>query len=143
MVRPRSDSDKKVGAKIIMKQNKNKRSNITDKKSTLGHRPTGAAGLKTQTKHGIIAVISFVLAIFLLMSMSIFNVAGVAGKDVYGFLDILFGYGYILLPILFVLLGISFIKSEVPDIGWRRTISAIMFLLSSLGIIDIASGAGN
>ncbi|MDR3519406.1 MAG: DNA translocase FtsK 4TM domain-containing protein [Candidatus Pacebacteria bacterium] len=105
-----------------------------DKKST---------GLKTQTKHGIIAVISFVLAIFLLMSMSIFNVAGVAGKNVYEFLDILFGYGYILLPILFILLGISFIKSEVPDIGWRRVISAVMFLLSSLGIIDIASGAGN
>jgi S-DNA-T family DNA segregation ATPase FtsK/SpoIIIE len=67
----------------------------------------------------------------------------VAGKNVYGFLDILFGYGYILLPILFILLGISFIKSEVPDIGWRRVISAIMFLLSSLGIIDITSGAGN
>jgi S-DNA-T family DNA segregation ATPase FtsK/SpoIIIE len=100
-------------------------------------------GLKTQTKHGIIAVISFVLAIFLLMSMSIFNIAGVAGKSVYGFLYILFGYGYILLPTLFVLLGISFIKSEVPDIGWRRVISATMFLLSSLGIIDIASGAGN
>ena len=119
-----------------MAKNENgKKKNVkNDKKSS---------GLKTQTKHGIIAVISFVLAIFLLMSMSIFNVAGVAGKNVYEFLYILFGYGYVLLPILFILLGISFIKSEVPDIGWRRVISATMFLLSSLGIIDIASGAGN
>ncbi len=74
--------------------------------------------------------------------MSAFNVAGVAGKNVYEFLYLLFGYGYILLPILFVLLGISFIKSEVPDIGWVRTVSGILFLLSSLGIIDIASGKG-
>jgi S-DNA-T family DNA segregation ATPase FtsK/SpoIIIE len=111
---------------------KNKKSNSTEKSS----------GLKTQTKHGIIAVIFFVLALFLLMSMSVFNVAGVAGKNVYEFLDLLFGYGYVLLPILFVLLGISFIKSEVPDIGWVRTLSGILFLLSSLGIIDIASGKG-
>ena len=124
------------------KENGKKKIVKNEKKSTLGRRPTGETGLKTQTKHGIIAVVSFVLAIFLLMSMSIFNVAGIAGKDIYGFLYILFGYGYVLLPILFILLGISFIKSEVPDIGWRRTISALMFLLSSLGIIDIASGSG-
>ncbi len=112
---------------------KNKKNNSNDKKSS---------GLKTQTKHGIVAVIFFVLALFLLMSMSVFNVAGVAGKNVYQFLDLLFGYGYVLLPILFILLGISFIKSEVPDIGWVRTLSGILFLLSSLGIIDIASGKG-
>ena len=100
-------------------------------------------GLKTQTKHGIIAVVFFVLALFLLMSMSMFDIAGVAGKTIYEFLNYLLGYGYILLPALFVLLGVSFIKSEVPDIGWTRTVSAIMFLLSSLSIIDIASGTGN
>ena len=116
------------------KENGKKKIVKNEKKST---------GLKTQTKHGIVAVISFVLAIFLLMSMKIFNIAGVAGESVYNFLYILFGYGYVLLPTLFILLGISFIKSEVPDIGWRRTTSALMFLLSSLGIIDIASGAGN
>ncbi|MEI6222586.1 MAG: DNA translocase FtsK 4TM domain-containing protein [bacterium] len=100
-------------------------------------------GLKTQTKHGIIAVVFFVLAVFLLMSMSAFNMAGVAGQNIYWFLDYILGYGYILLPALLILLGISFIKSEVPDIGWTRTMSAILFLLSSLAMVDIASGAGN
>jgi S-DNA-T family DNA segregation ATPase FtsK/SpoIIIE len=96
-----------------------------------------SSGLKTHTKHGIIAVIFFVLALFFLMSA--FSLAGVAGKFVYEKFYYLLGIGYILLPILFILLGTSFIKSEAPDIGWMRTVSGVMFLLSSLGMIDIAS----
>ena len=113
-----------------MKQNKN-----NEKKTS--------SGLKTQTKHGIIAIVYFVLALFFLMSMPWLNLAGMAGKNVYEFLDLLFGYGYVLLPVLFVLLGISFAKSEVPNIGWTRIGSGILFLLSGLGMIDIAGGAGN
>ncbi len=94
--------------------------------------------LKTQTKHGIVAVIFFVFALFFLMSA--FDVTGVAGKFLYEKLFYLLGIGYILLPALFVLLGSSFLKSETPNIGWRSAISAIMFLLSGLGMIDIASG---
>ncbi|MFA5777927.1 MAG: DNA translocase FtsK [Candidatus Paceibacterota bacterium] len=96
------------------------------------------SGLKTETKHGIIAVAFFVFAIFFLMSY--FDLAGKAGTFVYEKLYLLLGIGYGLLPALFILLGTSFIKSEVPDIGWTRTVSGIMFLLSGLGIIDIASG---
>ena len=95
-------------------------------------------GLKSQTKHGIIAVIFFVLALFFLMSA--FNLAGVAGKFFYEKLYYLLGIGYILLPTLFILLGSSFIKSEAPNIGTTRVLSGTMFLLSGLGMIDIASG---
>jgi S-DNA-T family DNA segregation ATPase FtsK/SpoIIIE len=100
-----------------------------------------SGGLKTQTKHGIIAIVFFVLAVFFLMAK--FNVAGPVGNFFSTEIKLLLGVGDILLPTLFLLLGISFIKSEVPDIGWTRVFSAILFLLSSLGIIDIASGAGN
>src|SRR3989338_7040286 len=97
-----------------------------------------SSGLKTQTKHGIIAVLFFVLAVFFLMTY--FDVAGIAGIFVYEKLYLLLGIGYILLPTLLILLGSSFIKSEVPDIGWTRVVSGILFLLSGLGMIDIASG---
>ncbi len=98
-------------------------------------------GLKTQTKHGIVAVIFFVLALFFLMSYA--NIAGKAGLFVYELFQMLLGaVGYFILPTLFILLGYSFIKSEVPDVGWTRTISGIMFLLSSLGIINIVGGIG-
>src|SRR3989338_5382286 len=96
------------------------------------------SGLKIQTKHGIMAIVFFVLALFFLMSA--FGMSGVAGKFIYEKLYFLLGVGYILLPALLVLLGSSFLKSETPDIGWTRVISATMFLLSGLGMIDIASG---
>ncbi len=99
-----------------------------------------SGGLRTQTKHGIIAVLLFVFAVFFLMSYSYFNLAGPAGEFVYEKLYYLLGVGYILLPILLILLGSSFIKSEVPDIGATRIVSGVLFLLSGLGIIDIASG---
>jgi S-DNA-T family DNA segregation ATPase FtsK/SpoIIIE len=93
--------------------------------------------LKTETKHGIWTIVFFVLALFLFMSA--FNTAGLAGKFFYKILHYLFGIGYVLLPILFVLLGSSFIKSEKPKVGLTRLISSIMFLLSGLGLIDLAS----
>jgi len=110
-------------AEKIMKQNK--------KEISLG-------GLKSQTKHGILAIIFFVLALFFLMSA--FNITGVAGEFIYEKLYYLFGIGYILLPLLLILLGASFMKMETPDVGWRSVTSGAMFLLSGLGIIDIASG---
>ena len=94
--------------------------------------------LKTETKHGIWAIVFFVLALFLFMSA--FSKAGPAGNFFYEIFYYLLGIGYILLPILFILLGSSFIKSGRPNIGWTRMISSIAFILSGLGIIDIASG---
>src|SRR3989344_2085698 len=86
-------------------------------------------GLQAYTKHGILAIIFFVLALFFLMSYA--GIAGKAGIFIYDISKMLLGaIGYFLLPTLFILLGYSFIKSEVPDIGWTRTISGIMFLLS-------------
>lgn len=94
--------------------------------------------LKTETKHGIWAVVFFVLALFFFMAGA--DIAGVAGKFFYNIFSYLLGIGYILLPALLVLLGASFLKSERPNIGWTRSISGILFLLSGLGMIDIASG---
>ena len=98
---------------------------ILKKKVTQVDKPKG---IQTHTKHGIIGVIFFVFAIFFLMSW--FNIAGVAGDFVYNqiFLPLL-GVGYVLLPTLFILLGYSFIKSEVPNIGWTRVLSGSLFLL--------------
>ena len=97
-----------------------------------------SGGLKIQTKHGIMAVIFFVAALFFLMSA--FDITGVAGKFIYDKLFYLMGLGYVLLPTLFVILGYSFLKSEAPNIGWKSVISATMFLLSGEGLIDIISG---
>lgn len=113
-----------------MAKNKNREKKVPQQRASLG--------LKTHTKHGILGVVFFVLALFFLLSW--WNAAGIAGSIFYDSLFLpLLGMGYILLPALFVLLGYSFVKSEVPDIGWTRVISAMMFLLAGEGIIDIAS----
>ena len=96
------------------------------------------ARLKQETKHGIWALIFFVLALFFLMAY--FSMAGRAGTFIYDILSYLLGVCYILLPALCVLLGSSFMKSGAPHVGATRTVSSILFLLSSLGMIDISSG---
>ncbi len=95
--------------------------------------------MKTETKHTILAIIFFVCALFLIMSHDSFNKAGIAGEFVYSIFNYLLGIGYFLLPFLFILLGSSFLKSETPEVGITRGVSAVLFLLSSLGIIDIIS----
>lgn len=95
------------------------------------------SGLEAHTKNGIFGIIFFVFALFFLMAW--FDMAGVAGKFTYEKLNLMLGVGYVLLPMLFMMLGSAFIKAETPDIGWTRTASAILFLLSGLGIIDVVS----
>ena len=124
-----------------MSKNGNKKKN--DKKhrnerESFNKKNNPSLGLKTETKHYIWAVVFFVLALFLFMSA--FDMAGVTGKFFYRILSYLLGIGYGLLPTLFLLLGSSFVNSKVPNIGFTRTISSFAFLLSGLGIIDIASG---
>ena len=53
--------------------NENSKKKNNDSKESLG--------LKTQTKHGIIAIVFFVLALFFLMSL--FDMTGVAGGIIY------------------------------------------------------------
>jgi S-DNA-T family DNA segregation ATPase FtsK/SpoIIIE len=108
-----------------------------ENKKTFNKNTTPMSKLKTETKHGIWAILFFVLALFLFMSM--FSGAGKAGNFVYDFLNYFLGIGYVLLPLLFLLLSSSFLKSETPNIGWTRAISGTMFLLSSLGMIDVVS----
>ena len=117
-----------AGGKKLMKKNQKRNKELEVEKSV---------GLETHTKNGIWAIIFFVFALFFLMAW--FDMAGVAGQFTYEKLGLLLGVGYVLLPALFMMLGSSFIKAETPDIGWTRTISAILFLLSGLGIIDVVS----
>jgi hypothetical protein len=93
--------------------------------------------LKTETRHSIKAVLFFVLALFLFMSA--LSIAGVAGEFTYKVLYYVFGVGYILLPVLFLLLGASYVKEGAPELATNKVLSSILFLFSGLGIIDIAT----
>lgn len=93
--------------------------------------------LKDETRHGIYALITFVLVLF--FTLAALKKAGVVGAYTYKGFYSLFGYGYFLLPILGTILGISFLKPERPNLAKIHTASASLFFLTSLGLLDIAS----
>lgn len=94
--------------------------------------------LKDETKHGIIAVIAFVLGLFL--TLSYLEKAGPAGASVYQFLNTFLGAGFILLPILSFVLAVSFLRLLKPNFIISRLAAGAVFLLCGLGIISILVG---
>lgn len=94
--------------------------------------------LKDETKHGVLAIVFFVLAVFLALAW--WGKAGIAGTYIADALDTLLGIGYLLLPVMFLLLGISFLKETRPNFALPATIGGILFFLSALGLVAIGGG---
>ena len=91
--------------------------------------------LSPETKSIIWGIVC--IALGLIVSFSIFGKAGVVGNGIYSGLYSLLGYGYYLLPIGLILLGISFLKKEKPKIAWLNIVLGLLIFLSTLGILDI------
>jgi len=96
--------------------------------------------LKQETFEGIIAIIFILIAIFLFLSP--FGKAGFIGDYTYKGLSWLFGIGYYLIPVILLILGISFIKSLSHNLAWPKILGAILMLLTGLGIIDLLVDQG-
>ncbi len=96
--------------------------------------------LQQETIRAIIAIVLFVVAlVFILASL---GYAGIVGDTIYRWLTLLLGIGYFLLPILCVLLSLSFFKELERNFALPQTLGAILFVISGLGLIDIASSTG-
>ena len=94
-------------------------------------------GLRHETKQTIYAVLAFFLALFFIIAA--FGGGGVAGSGTYKVFYKLFGIGYIFLPISAGLLGISLLGEHQRDLSKQHLVGALLFLVSGLSIIDIAS----
>ena len=84
----------------------------------------------------ILAVICFAVAFVALLAA--FGKAGF-GNNVFAFLTELLGVGYYLIPIIFALLGISFLKDVERRIEAPKIVGAAIFFISSLGLIYLVS----
>ncbi len=73
----------------------------------------------------------------LLLSLAIFNEAGKAGMFLFHELTILLGLSYYLLPVVFILIGISFIRRRKPKIFKLGYFLGLLIVLSLLGILSI------
>ena len=91
--------------------------------------------LQEETVQGIIAVLFFVLATF--FTLSGFARGGKVGVWSYEFLKNLFGYGYWLLPLLFLILCISFFNSLKKKLALTHSVGGLLFFCSTLALLNI------
>jgi len=91
--------------------------------------------LKSETKRAIIAVLAFALAVFSVMAR--FSIGGQAGRISYQLLDKLFGWGFYLVPLLLVALGIILLRSIKVGLVATKAISGALFLIALLGALTI------
>lgn len=110
-------------------------------KRTRGKKKKSKIELKDETRQSIWGVVLLVLGFFVLLS--IFKMAGVAGEYFFNIFSKFLGFGFYILPVLLVIVGISFMKNGRPQVARLHAITSILVLLSTLGIMDIAvNGAG-
>jgi S-DNA-T family DNA segregation ATPase FtsK/SpoIIIE len=99
------------------------------------------SGLSDQTIQILYAIGFFVFGIF--FSASAINKAGVFGEMVFSGVSKALGYGYYLLPILLIALGLAFLADFKRRFDMWRGIGSVLFFLSCLGLMQtIEEGAG-
>ncbi len=88
----------------------------------------------------IAAIGFFVISVILFVSP--FSFAGVVGDFIYKWLFFLLGVGYYLLPLLFLVLAISFLFNIERNFSKVKIFGSLLFLVSGLAAIDLLFGGG-
>ena len=98
-------------------------------------------GLEEETVHTILAVILFVFGAF--FTLASLDKAGLVGSMIYRWLFSFLGIGYYLVPLLFFVVGVSYLRSFVTHFATTKIIGSIIFFLSGLSLIELsADGKG-
>ncbi len=93
------------------------------------------SALKKETTEGIIAIVFIIIAIFLCLAP--LHKSGIVGEKTFSILTYLVGFGYYILPVILLVLGVSFIKSLSHNLAWPKMIGGAIFTLSGIGLIDL------
>jgi S-DNA-T family DNA segregation ATPase FtsK/SpoIIIE len=122
-----------MARKKTKKTRKTKRKNMTKKEKNIFQ------DIHPEVQKNISII--FFLALAIIFILACFGQAGPWGNKFYIFFDTLFGWGYYLLPIVSFLIAFSFILPDERKL-WKTTLlSALFFVISGLGLIDILSPA--
>lgn len=93
-----------------------------------------------ETFNTILGIFSLVLSIFLLLAA--FEMAGRVGTLTFELLSYLFGIGYYLMPIVFLVLSVSFIHERERNIAIPQLFGSALLFFSSLGLVNLISNKG-
>ena len=96
--------------------------------------------LKEETLETIWAIVFFLVSLFLLLAS--LNKGGVVGTKVYDIFSFLFGIGYYLIPIVLVILGISFLKEIRNNFATPKIIASLFLFVSGLAFVSLLSTRG-
>jgi len=99
-----------------------------------------AFDISQETKNSIWGIVSFILAVLVILSF--IGKAGWAGEGFNIFARSLFGWGFFIVPIAFMLLGVSFIRSISRRIYFSAVFGTLLFVLAILATFYIF-GDGN
>src|SRR3990167_6247006 len=114
----------------------------TDKKVKVRKERTASAvsrfDISQETKNSIWGILSFSLAILSILSFA--GKAGAAGDLFSVAAKALFGWGFFIIPIAFVILGASFIKSISRQIYHSAVFGTILFVFSFLALFYVFGG---
>jgi len=88
-----------------------------------------------ETANAILGILSVVLAIIFLLAS--FGIGGQVGAFTYRSFSYLFGIGYYLIPLVFLVLSISLFRSEERDFATRQIFGSLLLFLSTLGFVDL------
>jgi S-DNA-T family DNA segregation ATPase FtsK/SpoIIIE len=110
--------------------------------------PRISIDVQSDTKRSMFGIIFFILAVFFVLSA--YSIAGPVGNAVFHGLSTFLGAGYMFVPLLLFLLGLSLMRHidfQEHEIAATKTIGAILFFLSGLGLSstffgDIGGGIG-
>jgi len=96
--------------------------------------------LKEETLETIWAIVFFLVSLFLLLAS--ISKGGMVGSKVFDIFSFLFGIGYYLIPLVLVVLGISFLKEIRNNFATPKILASLMLFVSSLAFISLLSTQG-
>ncbi len=109
----------------------------SERKSAPKKKEDSRKKLKDETRHTVAGIILFALSIFFVIAY--FNGGGITGEFVHGLFTKIFGWGYLLIPIIFAILGVRFMRGGRPHLAVVESIGYLLLLIGSLGLLDVAS----
>ena len=91
--------------------------------------------LEAQAKKAILAILFFGFAVIVILS--IWHKAGPFGEMIFGGFHYLFGWGYFVLPAVFLMMAFEFLKSRRKHIYFATIFGAALLFVSTLGILEL------
>lgn len=98
------------------------------------------SSMREETVETIMAILFFVIAILLLLAS--FGQGGLVGEKTSQFGTFLFGIGFYLIPIILIMLGVSFFREIKKNFATPKIIASFILFISSLGLVSLVFEKG-